>query len=401
MRRHSLPGKQTGISLIVTLMITVLLSLLALYGAGVLVLDTRSAANDYRYREAMAAAESGLDQGFSLLSANRANIAAVGTAWVTCTSSSAQCQAIRSGDRTNWQYLTVTTGLTSQPTAGSFALHLLTPTSGDSSGLVFNIVSVGQSSDTVTASPTTTTVKQGVYFYPMLLGNVETPLAAVSSIPLSGNYTVITNPNGGGSGVPISAWSKNAITPGGSFQSCYTTACDEKISEASTAGEDMIANDSNFPTDLFQFLFGVPNTSYQQIKDQATIITNCATQLTSASTGLLWVTDTACNPGGDVGSAANPVLVVGDVGAAGRITINANEEFYGLLFLFSPGTPPTSGELKTNGSAHVHGAVMAYADLKLNGTFILEYDGDVLSALRNSPSTRALARIPGSWSDVQ
>lgn len=81
--------------------------------------------------------------------------------------------------------------------------------------------------------------------------------------------------------------------------------------------------------------------------------------------------------------------------------MNANDDIYGLVFMFSPGSPPTSGELKTNGTAHLHGAVMAYADLKLNGTFVLEYDKGVLDTLKNSTTSRALARISGSWSDVQ
>jgi hypothetical protein len=409
--------RQRGISLIVTLLITVLLSLLALYGAGVLVLDTRSAANDFRAREAMIAAESGAEQGVGLLSANRARVTdsgldidnngaiGAGEGWTTCTSSAAPCLPIRSGDRTNWRYINVTS-LASQPTfGGTFTLYLLTPASGDSSLKVYNIVSTGLSADSNVTSPTTATVKQGAYLYPLLLGNVTTPIAAVSSIPLSGNYTIITNPDGGGKNVPVSAWSKNAITPGGSFQSCYESTCaapDGLITPGGKdSGEDMIANDPNFPDDLFKFLFGVENTDYQQIKNQATIVTNCSTQLTSASSGLIWVTDTSCNPGGDVGTAAAPVLLVGDVGSGGKITINANDDFYGLLFMFSPGTPPTSGELKTNGTAHLHGAVFAYDDLKLNGNFILEYDGTVLATLKNNASSRTLARISGSWTDVQ
>ena len=402
---HARLASQRGISLIVTLLITALLTLLALYGAGVLVLDTRSAANDFRYRQAVAAAESGIDQGYNLLSVNRSNINGLGGAWQTCTATTPACLAIRAdqspaqpGDRTTWQYKQVTASLTNQPTAGgSFTLWLLTPVSGDSSGLLFNIVAIGQSAD----SGSSATVKQAVHFYPVLLGNVETPLAAVSTIPLSGNYTVVTNPNGGGSGVPISAWSRNNITPGGSFQSCYTVACTEKISVASTAGEDMVANDPNFPTDLFQFMFGVPHTEYQTIKDLATIVTDCSTQLTTASSGLVWVTDTSCNPAGSIGSAAAPVLLVGDVGSAGRITLNANDHIYGLTFMFSPGATPTSGELKTNGTAHLHGAVMAFADLKLNGTFILEYDKNVLNSLVDLPNSRALARVAGGWSDIQ
>src|SRR5512139_2494171 len=105
------PARQRGVSLIVTLMIVVLLSLLGLYGAGVLVLDTRSAANDFRAREAMAAAESGTEQGLSLLNANRKRILgpngtnpggldfnndgdvadATDRAWAPCTSTAEQC----------------------------------------------------------------------------------------------------------------------------------------------------------------------------------------------------------------------------------------------------------------------------------------------------------------------
>lgn len=406
MKPNLLPGKQKGISLVVTLMITVLLSLLALYGAGVLVLDTRSAANDYRYREAMAAAESGVDQGFSLLNANRTNIAAVGAAaWAACTATTPACLPIRAdqspqkpGDRTTWQFMQVSPALTTQPTSGSFTLFLLTPSSGDASGLIFNIVAIGGSED----GSSSVTVKQGVYFYPLILGNVDTPLAAASNIPLSGNYSIITNSNGGGSGVPVSAWSDSAITPGGSFASCHKGeftggACPsvDALSKSGLTGPDMVGNDPNFPSDLFQFLFGVAESNYQQIKDQATVASDCS-GLSAASSGLYWVTGD-CNTSSVIGSSSNPVLLV----VEGDTTMNAGDQFYGLLYMFDPdgGTPA----LKANGNAHLHGAVIAHdgVDLQLNGGYVLEYDEDVLKNLKNSPSARALARIPGSWSDVQ
>ncbi len=406
MKPNLLPGKQKGISLVVTLMITVLLSLLALYGAGVLVLDTRSAANDYRYREAMAAAESGVDQGFSLLNANRTNIAAVGAAaWAACTATTPACLPVRAdqspqrpGDRTTWQFMQVSPALTTQPTSGGFTLFLLTPSSGDASGLIFNIVAIGGSED----GSSSVTVKQGVYFYPLVLGSVETPLAAASNIPLSGNYSIITNSNGGGSGIPVSAWSDSAITPGGSFSSCHKGeftggACPsgDALSKSGLTGPDMVGNDPNFPPDLFQFLFGVAESDYQQIKDQATVAADCS-GLSAASSGLHWVTGD-CNTSAAIGSASNPVLLV----VEGNTTMNAGDQLYGLLYIFDPagGTP----KLKANGNAHLHGAVIAHdgVDLQLNGGYVLEYDEDVLKNLKNSPSARALARIPGSWSDVQ
>lgn len=417
-------ARQRGISLIVTLMITVLLSLLALYGAGVLVLDTRSAGNDYRAREAMNAAESGIEQGVSLLNANRKRIDengldsnddgdvsdATDSTWTACTSTHKACLPIRSGDRTNWQYLTINNGLTSQPGAGSFELYLLTPINGGSSRLVYNIVALGYSADSIAASPTTVTVKQGAYFYPLLLGNVKTPIAAASNIPLSGNYSIVTNNNGGGTGVAVTAWSGSAISTGGSFARCYKEefednggACPSdsdllKYVGPETCDDDLCGNDPGFPTDLFKFLFGVTAANYQLIKDQATVVADCDA-LDENSSGLIWVTGDCNLPGGDVGSVEDPVLLV----VEGSILANGDDDFYGLIYLFKYPAPGTMPSMLFNGNYHVHGGVFVHntLTLTLNGSFVLEYDQDVLANLKNSPSGRALARIPGSWSDVQ
>lgn len=407
------PVRQRGVSLIIVLLIVVLLSLLALYGAGVLVLDTRSSANDFRAREALAAAESGTEQGLSLLNANRKGImpggldvnndGAVDNAWATC-GSQAWCLPVRSGDRANWQFINLT-ALASQPTGGSsFSLYLLTPVpdadpdKANGSLLVYNVVAVGESAD----ETSTATLKQAGYFYPLLLANVDTPLAAATNVTLSGNYSIITSPNGGGPGVPVTAWSDGAITPGGSFTSCQIgdfdgSACptSDALSKNGLTGPDLVGNDDNFPDDLFEFMFGVPEDDYQAIKDQAEVVADCS-GLGPTSSGLIWVTG-ACNPPGTIGSAVNPVLLV----VQGNVTFNAGDDLYGLLFMFDPtGSTPT---LTANGNAHLHGALFAHDDvnLSLNGGFVLEYDKDVLDNLNNSPSGRGLARIPGAWSDVQ
>lgn len=412
MKTHkpALPVRQRGISLIVTLLIVVLLSLLGLYGAGVLVLDTRSAANDFRAREAAAAAESGTEQGLSFLKANRGRILAGGldsdgngtvdVAWTTCGSTDAQCLPIRAADRANWQYLTVT-GFASQPVnAGSFTVHVLTPATGDESRLVYNVVTIGESEDETSEA----TLKQGAYFYPLLLGNVATPLAAASNVNLTGNYSIITNSNGGGMGVPVSAWSDSTFTPGGSFASCHIGdfsggACPsgDALSKNGVTGPDLIGNDPDFPDDLFEFLLGVPEAEYQKIKDEAKVVANCS-GLGTASTGLIWVTGN-CNPPGNIGSEANPVLLV----VEGDTTLNAGTQFYGLLYMFPPPPSTLVPKLTANGNAHLHGAVFAHddVDLQLTGGFVLEYDSKVLDNLKNSPSSRGLARVPGGWSDVQ
>ncbi len=428
------PTRQRGVALIITLMISVLLSLLGMYGAGILVLDTRSAANDFRAREAMAAAESGTEQGLSLLNANRAHISASGLhgsddlatatvlSWTTCTSTASPCLSVRSDDRTNWKYLDIT-GLTRQPVAEGFKLFLLTHSSGPSSPLVcpppvvppvvctqtpmvYNIVAIGKSAD----GTSNATVKQGAYFYQLLRGNVGAPIAA-SNVDFSGNFSIITDSNGGGTGVPVSAWSGSPFPtttsgnlPGGSFASCHKgdfelnggTACPSSAVALSKSGAppgpDLVVNNPGYPTDLFQFLFGVPAADFQMIKDQAEVVTGCG-GLSDLSSGLIWVTGN-CNPTGNIGTTVNPVILV----VQGDTSINAGSHLYGLLYMFK-----TGGTSKLIGNAHLHGAVFAHSgvSLELNGGFVLEFDKGVLDNLKNNPSARGLARIPGAWSDVQ
>lgn len=414
---RSNPTRQRGASLIITLLIVVLLSLLALYGAGILVLDTRSAANDFRAREALTAAESGVEQGYSLLIANRDRIRTAGldtnldgdatdtneSAWTNCTSSDAQCQPVREDDRTNWKYLTISNALTNQPTAGSFSLYLLTPINGQPSGLVYNIVAIGKSAD----ATSTAAVKQGAYFYPLILGDIGAPMAAAGNIPLGGAFSIVTNANGGGKGQALSAWTKTSIASTGSTDRCYVgeytgSACpsasdlDKQIG-VQACDDDLCVDPTNFPADLFKYLFGVPKEQYLKIKSKATVLADCSS-LNSASFGLIWVTGN-CNPPGNVGTKDYPVFLV----AEGDVTLNAGSQFYGFMYLFKYPAPGTAPKLIANGNATVHGAVFANDDINLllTGGFVLKYDSEVLENLEKGSSGRGLGRISGAWSDVQ
>lgn len=413
------PARQRGVSLIVTLMIVVLLSLLGLYGAGVLVLDTRSAANDFRAREAMAAAEAGTEQGLSLLNANRKRFIAAGLnldndaagtaeyAWVACGAADEWCKPVRSDDRTNWQYINVT-ALASQPSAlpgGDFRLYLLTPVpdadpdKANGSRLVYNVVAIGRSAD----GTSTAVLKQGGYYYPLLLGHINTPLAAAGNVPLNGNYSIVTNSDrsNDGSNLPVSAWSSGVVTPQGSFATCHIGDFDDScpfssaISKAGQSGEDLVT-DPDFPADLFEFLFGVPAAEYETIKEDAEVVADC-NGLGPSSNGIIWVTGDCNLPNGDVGSAENPVFLV----VEGAITSNGSYDLYGLIYLFNLAGGAASAQF--NGDYHIHGALFVHNTLSLNltGNFVLEYDREVLDNLSNGPSGRALARIPGAWSDVQ
>ena len=161
--------------------------------------------------------------------------------------------------------------------------------------------------------------------------------------------------------------------------------------------DDDLCRDANFPADLFKFLFGVPKAQFQKIKDKATQFDNCL-GLNSASSGLIWISGD-CTPPGDVGTAADPVMLV----VEGEMKLNASKQFYGFLYLFKYPTPASEAKFTANGNATIHGAVFAddKIDLQLNGGFVLKYDSTVLGNLKKGASGRSLGRIAGSWSDVQ
>jgi hypothetical protein len=174
------------------------------------------------------------------------------------------------------------------------------------------------------------------------------------------------------------------------------------ISKNGVEGVDILDVDSNaganadtttFPADLFEYLFGVKTADYAQIKNQATVIANCD-GLNTASSGLYWVTGD-CNPPGDVGSFAAPVMVV----VEGASKINANNYFFGILFAFST-NPAATMSMDLNGTPTLYGAIMTNANVTLsNGTYKMRFDANVLKNLALNPAGRGLAKIPGSWAD--
>jgi type II secretory pathway pseudopilin PulG len=423
------PNKQRGATLVVALVLVALISLLAIYGVGISVMDQRSSANEFRAKQAGLAADAAIDQGIAYLQANRA--AVTGWGWADCTSTTAQCSTIPSADRTTWKYFVPDISTQAiQPYANGFSLIFLTPTEGANENLLFSIVATGKSED----GTATNVTKQGAYFYPVIIGDIDAPMVAAGTITFNGNYSVVANPNGAGSGVPLSAWSGSNISIAtGSPTSCYTgdflssnstytyqtdnntpsntlTMCAlctcpaaTALSSATQEGIDILDVDgntgtnrdtTNFPSDVFQYVFGVPTADYQQVKQMATIISDCSS-LSNTSAGFYWVTGNCTLPSADVGSYANPVLIV----AEGGFAMQANTNVFGLLFAFS--TDPTASlSLTLNGTATLYGAIMTNANIGLPvGTFKMRYDSNVLSNLKSNLTGRALSKVPGSWAD--
>lgn len=150
-------------------------------------------------------------------------------------------------------------------------------------------------------------------------------------------------------------------------------------------------NDPNFPTNLFTWLFGAAPADVKANADQ--VLPNCSS-LTTASTGLIWVTGD-CSPPGDVGSRLDPVVLVVD----GELTFGANSQVWGLA------VANESPKVKLNGGFTIHGAMVVVdhvnppTNFQANGTYNAIYDPCVFAAIFNNDAFVEFAPVEGSWSD--
>ncbi len=364
-------------TLTVTLLVVVFVTALCLMSGKMLVAEQRLAANEMRYREAMASAQAGLD----------AALAEISNAIQTEGSSTAALAAIASAGLST----SGVTVATSTITVGSDTLPLVTLTASGSSA-------DGEGEATVREQAIITSV---------LAAAPDSPLTVAGGLPVSGNFQVVANPNGGGPGVPLSVWTDgNVDLSTGSGDTCGLqewqdgTCASSPYSSSKTGKQsDILDSDSNFPSDLLDYIFGVPDTTagMATLEGRAKAILSGCGSLGPTSTGF-YIVDGDCTPSGTLGSAAAPVVVlVRD----GDVTLGANINIYGVLFAYdSDPDDVTDFDLNMNGTASVNGALVAnYSPGKANGTYNAVFDATAMANVQSGPAFAVVARVPGSWRD--
>jgi len=386
--RNRLPLQTGYATLTMAVVLLIIMSLMTVYLTRSGIIDMRTAGNKVRYNQALANAELSLNTGIGWMinSSNRTGLTPA--TWTTCDTAPAPYNQMTNA----WACF--------QPTGTTF--YLATPASPASSrGVIYFVIGTGTSDD----GSASATVKEGVYFTGSAGQNpAAAPMMGTGNVPLNGNFSVVANPNGGGTGVPISIWSKAVIdTPSGASATCqiqeYTTNGDCSVSSLSSSsgkGKDIVDNDPNFPSDLFSYIFGVPTADYGSVKAQATQWTDCSS-LTAATTGIVWVTGSCTIPNG--ASVGNPNLIL--VVQGGDVTMNANSTFTGLLFSFDPSG--NTGTIKANGGATFYGSMLSNNNvtmgININGTFNMIYQQIGGNSSGGASPFKLLARIPGSWAD--
>ncbi len=272
-------------------------------------------------------------------------------------------------------------------------------------------------------------------------GGSPAPLVTRSNFPPTGAAEIVPNPNGGGVGVPISAWmNANSSCPQqvvvdaetGSWATCEAhewygvdimpddfkcptanCACgsQEKLlshsangNNGSSLGIDLVA-DPLFPCDLFDMMFHVPKyeadgvTINQESVDFVKYvyaqerITDCSS-LDENSSGIIWVSGTTCsvNANTQVGSIEHPVFLIS---AAGTTRFNGGASLFGILFITDVEVP--TAKFNAVGSMTIYGQAIIDATLdQYQGTFqVVWLDTAIDGALENG----GVGKVAGGWTD--
>ena len=268
-------------------------------------------------------------------------------------------------------------------------------------------------------------------------GSPGVPLTSRSTFPPGGTAEVVPNPNGGGTGVPISGWLNGNLddpdplcadavpidadvgswstcerhewygvdimpdenSPNGKYTcptaNCSCDASERRLSDPDGIGIDMVI-DPEFPCDLFEHVFHVDRADYQSVKDGpgVRVIKNCD-DLGADSRGTYWVDGSVgtCDLSGKIiGSPDFPVFIIS---AATLTKMVGNTNIFGVLFVTD--VEGTEAGVHSAGDNTIYGAVLIEGPIThFQGTYQIVYNDDIIDRATKSG---ALGKVYGGWTD--
>ncbi|MGB0205674.1 MAG: pilus assembly PilX family protein [Neptuniibacter sp.] len=390
-------------TLLVTVILLALITLVTVYITKLGLLEVKTGANANRAKEALHHAQAGLDYG-----------------------------ALR--------YLDEGSSFTSGALAvGGTSVAITAVVSGS----LYTISATGISED----GTGTAVVQEGYGRVPIVDFGELPPLMSNGNFPPGGTFSIVGNPNGGGTGVPVSAWVASSATVGvASWQTCNmdeflyegtnssqtqseqddgfircdTCRCQQATNTLCEAGDVTnpadcidIVQQTDIP-DTFENTFGVASTAWASYKAAAADETIACDDLNSSvgeqfyigdkqgQLPLVWITGNCSIPANtQVGSYDYPIILV----VHGNLTMNSNSTFFGIMFSFSDiytTTPAESFNITINGSPTVYGVILVNSNVNLpTGSFTLVYSQNILEKLSNAvdDDKYIIGRRSGSWTD--
>lgn len=262
---------ERGNALVVAIILLLLASVITLLTLNVGLFEQRTSGNDARAKLISEVAEAGIAQGAEYFRLLPTALKSTSGNWAQCTDDTFPCGSIVDPVRRNTMYFWKNPGspgdvngdgvpndvldqrmlpLGSVLTGGSAAARITSvanfnnvsygvgvvlcriaiPTNpGDptrcattaaeqSSTYVYNFVSIAS----LPGEGTRTTISQMLGQYQIFQPNMnQPPVIASGSVDVTGGLQLVTNPNAGGPGVPVSVWTRRDITKTGTPNTCY------------------------------------------------------------------------------------------------------------------------------------------------------------------------------------
>lgn len=384
------------------LVLLILVALLILIVARFVVSAVKVTEADYRARDAQNAAEAGVAYGIAYLHANRARVnstdpggwmAAGGVRWTACSGSDT---AVPCGNGVAALYSTETLKYANvanlvQPANGArYTLHYLTASVGGGLAVspAITVVAEGESADGTAHA----LVRQGTRAYGLFKRVPPAPIVSQGNVNLGGNLNIWTNPNGRGTGQPLSVWASGAVALDGATKTCggAYSVCPPALSSKSHTDADILQNDPAFPADLFDYFFDITAVGIDQFRNSVTILSNCST-VAAQSSGVYWITGDCdmSSMSSDIGTETNPLVLIID----GDFRLGGNNRMTGLVYIKGAGT------IQLTGNPVLRGALVGERGINVGaGTVDIDYSSLVLDNANKLGG--GYVRQPGAWNDA-
>lgn len=242
-------ARSRGSVLLVVVMLLLLASLFVLFALNVGRFEQRASGNDLRAKLAQQLAEAGVNLGVEYFNANRESVVHNPVAWEACTAAdtSFPCGAVPiarratmsryiGGNGTGGLQVPLPSAITQtgsfaaaqqvgavicwikRTTVPGAATECTTDANEASPTWLITVVAKGTLTDEGSSSTITQTI--GAYNIFNVGINIP-PIVASGSVDVGGGLQIVTAPNAGGNGVPVSVWTRLQMTKSGTPNTCY------------------------------------------------------------------------------------------------------------------------------------------------------------------------------------
>lgn len=409
------PKTQRGMATLTTaLILLIAITLIIFSSAKVGIVEQKIAANDYRAKQALHAAQAALDRAVY-----ESNVTGVGTVNGVLPSTPTALTPVGGGPSTYYAYAygrvlsdSDDDGIDDSSDADDDADGIDDSSDTENSLLLIKITATGYSDDYCATCThyATKTIQQYIKKYSPLPSVPNNPLSTGGSYDSNSNSISIVNDISGAGGTAIQAQG-TIDTHDKNVTSVNGVEGAGLVPNATTAGVNGLVDTTAERDAFFENAFGTTKTEVQSMSLPVSCSGTCNAQLGNTGTTLsgntitnygspkapmIWVTgDTTLNSNTVIGSPTNPVVLV----INGTLTINGGVTIYGFVYVTGNVTDSLVGVgVDASGGATVQGSIVSEESLNFAGTVNLAFN-KFDTGPPGPPGPDFYVKTPGTWTD--